>query len=129
MATGVFAGFHVGAQIAYENGGGDFVIMLALFLRREFCRPVTAIGRTHFQDSRRCVRGVGGAFDTPVLPFLAIEHELGCVDIFGGPEFCVSLLAVGVLLSGQLVAPAEAIPIMNVESDGHEVSPETGGVS
>ena len=33
MAAGVFAGFHIRAEIAGQNGGGDFIIAFALVKR------------------------------------------------------------------------------------------------
>src|SRR5436190_73685 len=60
----------------------------------------------------------------PAAPFLAVKNEPRRIDGFAAPMGGVVALAFGVTLGRERVFPADVIPIIDVESDKHEILPQ-----
>ena len=60
----------------------------------------------------------------PIGPFHAVQDKFRRVDVFRRPGACIAPLPLGVLFAGQLVAPAEIVPIVHVKSHRHKFAPQ-----
>ena len=57
-------------------------------------------------------------------PFLAVENEAGRIDGAAAPLVGVIMLALRVSFRRERVFPAEVIPVIDMEGDGHKVLPQ-----
>src|SRR4051812_43486619 len=58
------------------------------------------------------------------MPFLAVEHEGWGVDTFRFPAPRIFRLPFGPELRRKRIAPAEAVPVIDMERDWHDVLPK-----
>src|SRR5271156_6156277 len=83
--------------------------------------------RGDFEDAGFCSRQTRSPSEfEPVVPLLAVKNKFRSINIFAAPGSGVIALAVGILFAGPFVAPTEIVPVINMKSNRHKFTPETG---
>src|SRR5438874_431114 len=124
FASAVFAAFHVRFEIVSKQCD------VQRQRPRLCCRwnksgvDFSVVAIRHTQDanfSRICRRHIG---TKPAAPFLAVDDKARSVNRIAAPSRGVTLLSHSEFWFGEAIAPAEMVPVINVEGDGNRFFPE-----
>jgi hypothetical protein len=75
----------------------------------------------HANFSRTCRRHIA---TEPASPFLTIDDKARRINRIAAPGRRITLLSRSEFWFGEAVAPAEAVPIINVKRDGNNLLPQ-----
>ena len=122
-ATIVFAGVHVDAYTETETGEIDIELAGASVGRFEVDDNSVIASHRRFQNSGSSTAVYHG--DAGILPFATIQDKSWRVNALSIPVGGIKALSLCPFRGGKRILPAESIPVIDMKSDRHELTPET----
>src|SRR4026207_1416955 len=121
-ATIVFAGAHVDAYAETETGEIGIEVAGASVARFEVDGNTVIASHRRFQNSGSSTVVFHG--DAGILPFATIQNKSWRVNGLSIPVSGIKALSLCPFRGGKRILPAESIPVIDMKSDRHELTPE-----
>ena len=121
-ATIVFAGVHVDVYTETETGEIDIELAGASVGRFEVDDNSVIASDRRFQNPGSSTVVYHG--DAGILPFATIQDKSWRVNALSIPVGGIKALSLCPFRGGKRILPAESIPVIDMKSDRHELTPE-----
>ena len=122
-ATIVFAGANVDVYAETKIGEIDIELVGASVGRFEVDDNSVIASHRRFQNSGSSTVVYRG--DARILPFATIQNKSWSVNALSIPVSGIKALSLCPFRGGKRILPAESIPVIDMKSDRHELTPES----